>query len=60
MEYRSCNKCFTTKWLLNDLKSELKIAAESKNVNLSQFAKKLLISIGEFENGSNNDIKTSR
>lgn len=53
MAYQSCNKCFEAKWLMNDLRCELKIAAVSKNIELSEFAKKLLISIGDHENGKN-------
>lgn len=50
MAYHSCNKCSETNWLINDLTCELKIAAFSKNDELSIFAKKLLSSIGDFEN----------
>lgn len=60
MAYESCNKCFNSKWLMNDLKSDLKIAVQSKNKELSQFANKLLNDIGEYENGSSNFTKTSR
>lgn len=59
MAYESCNKCFNSKWLMNDLKCGLKIAAHSKNKELSQFAHKLLNNIGEYENGSSNNTKTS-
>lgn len=60
MAYQSCNKCLKANWLLNDLKYELRIAAFSKNKELVTFANKLLISMGEYENGSNNDIKAGR
>ena len=60
MAYESCNKCFNTKWLMNDLKCELNAAVHGKNKELSQFAKKLLNNIGEYENGSSNFTKTSR
>lgn len=53
MAYESFNKCFNTKWLVNDLKSELNAAVHSQNKELSQFAKKLLKNIGEYENASN-------
>ena len=50
MVYQSCNKCSKTNWLINDLTCELKIAAFSKNDELSRFAKNLLTSIGDTEN----------
>lgn len=59
MAYELCNKCFNTKWLMNDLKCDLKIASHSKNKELSLFAQQLLKNIGEYENASY-FIKTSR
>lgn len=59
MASQSCNKCFNSKWLMNDLQCELKVAVQSQNKELSQFAHKLLNNIGEYENGSN-ITKTSR
>lgn len=44
---------------MNDLKCELRAALHGQNKELSQFAKKLLNNIGEYENASNN-TKTSR
>ncbi len=59
MAYKSCNKCLNSLWLMNDLKCELNAAVHGQNKELSQFAKKLLNNIGEYENASNN-TKTSR